>query len=125
MDQARGALGHLFKHNGAWQAHRGMGRPCGLWEDTRQLHAGLTSYALHFGHCTGTLVIPQPESGNTTARPLSKPSLYPSRSHRQTQEAILHLSCFHGRFSLQSMRCGSRAYLEKPESRQGGDYATI
>jgi len=43
MNQVDSFLIHLFMHDGVWQAHSGMGRPSGLWWDTRQLHAGLTS----------------------------------------------------------------------------------
>jgi len=39
----------------------------------------------------------------------------PSWSHRHMQEAIVHVPCFHGRFSLQSMWYDS-CILGKPES---------
>jgi hypothetical protein len=81
----------------------------------------ITFRALH-GYFSHTTTRMREHNGSTSfeAEPID-----PSRCHRQTQEAIVHLPCFHGRFSLQSTRCGNRAYLEKPESRQGGEYATI
>ena len=52
MNQAAVTLGHLFRHKGFWQAHRGMGGSVTLRPEKEIAHLSIhfTSALVHFGH---------------------------------------------------------------------------